>query len=110
MYSEGLPHWPDRETILAQQKGHQMRHEPRQETVREKRREPAKPRDPGRARGDGMREAEGRPKDGRTEKGRPAMPKDPGKARGDGMKVAMRGEAGKQSRIPPMKAAKKKVR
>jgi hypothetical protein len=70
---------------------------------------PAKPPDPGKDRGDGMREAQGKPRDSATEKGRPSKAPDPQKVRGDGMKTAMRGE-GRRSEVSPMRAAREMVR
>jgi len=112
-----------------------MRREPEQKTVRERdheprRREehkphheaymrghrdgkagkPANPGDPGRAKGDGMKMAEGSRKDGATEKGRPTKAADPGKAKGDGMKTAARGESRTRSVVPHMREAERAVR
>lgn len=71
---------------------------------------PANPGDPERkagGKGDGMREAT-REKPG-TERGRPEKGKQPS-LKSDGMKTAMRGEAGKMSKLSPMKAAEMRVR
>jgi hypothetical protein len=87
-----------------------MRHEPEQKTVRHKPSKPKETRDPGRERGDGMKAAEGRAKDGRTEKGRPEKPRDPGRAKGDGLKAAMRDQGKRPSKVSPMKAAEMRVR
>lgn len=63
-------------------------------------------RDPGKAKGDGMRAA----MRGEHMKGRPAKPRDPGKAKGDGIKVAMADKGRKPSKLSPMGAAKMRVR
>lgn len=120
-----------------------MRREPKQETVREGKREerremphheaakhrmegyreglrhghmdamgmkhePAKPPDPQKKGGDGIKAAFAEPK--LPEKGKPSRAPDPEKKKGDGMAVAMRGEAGKQSKLSPMGGAEKRVR
>lgn len=91
-----------------------MRREPKQETKRHTReemmrRDVAKPADPERKKGDGMKAAFREP-DGGKEKGRPAKPMDPGKKKGDGVKEAMAMQGRKPSKLSPMGAAKKAVR
>jgi hypothetical protein len=66
----------------------------------------ARPKDPGRAKGDGIKMAM-RADNG---KAKPSRPADPGKAKGDGIKMAMSDKGAKASKLSPMGAAKKRVR